>query len=141
MIIEKDRLSDRLIIYLSIFTFAPLFQPLLPYHTLLTLPEYLLVNLIINNTIYVTFSIIPSLLRRYDELHINDLLALILSLLFFEFLYWSFYLKPLFGKVTEKAGLLLFFIPIIYVLGYGARIFYDIMTQRRLQRQFNENIL
>jgi len=95
LIDPKERLSDRLTIYLALFVFPPTFifsiQAFLPYRLSLSFPELLLVNLLISTVIFGIFSIIGNRnvwasskrmrLRRLSE-HggIWDLSAVLLTL-------------------------------------------------------------
>ncbi len=108
----RENLSSRLRIYLSLFVFSSSFfitiQGSLPYHSSLTFPEFLLVNLTISTAIYSIFSMIGSkpklpwefkekvgFLSKWDRR--GWMLALIILLIL--------YLTILIGKLNITASL------------------------------------
>jgi hypothetical protein len=71
LIDPKKDLEKRLTIYLSIFVFAPTFlfsiREFLPYRSSLAFPEFLLINLIISNIVFMVSSIIGPEKKRYTK--------------------------------------------------------------------------
>lgn len=111
----KKQLAERLRIYLSLFVFVTTFliaiQPFLPYRSSLSFPEFLLVNLIVSNSIFSIFSIAGNrktpdrsyIVRLYETESFHnrwDVLASTLSLLIFAVIYAN----TIFGEMTVPAS-------------------------------------
>jgi len=137
MLAPKKQLAQRLAIYLSLFVFVPSFfmgiQTFLPSRSSICLPELLLTNLIISNTLFGIFSIIgnrrasseptyvvklwkgsgSARLKKVLGYHnIWDLLASILAYLFF---IWVYYFQTLSTIVSsERIFISLLFPSIVY---------------------------
>lgn len=116
MLDPKKQLAERLRIHLSLFVFVPTFliaiHTFLPYRSTLSFPEFLLVNLIVSNTIFGIFSIVGNqrtpdrafIVRLYtkETFHSRwDAGASIVSLVIFAVIYFF----TTFGKMTTPASL------------------------------------
>jgi len=111
----KDKLAERLRIHLSLFVFAPTFliaiQKFLPYRSSLAFPEFLLVNLIVSNTIFGIFSIFGnqrSSSKQRTARSRLDLVASGLSLIVF----MAIYFFTLFGRINMLTSLVFTYIVI-----------------------------
>jgi len=76
-LIRKDRLSDRLLIYLSLFIFAPTFlfsiQSALPARSYLSVPEYFLTLLVTSTIVFAIFSMLSQ--RFHLQEHVPEFFA------------------------------------------------------------------
>lgn len=130
----KERLAERLRIHLSLFVFVPTFliaiQTFLPYRSSLAFPEFLLVNLIISNTIFGIFSILgyrgsPVTSERQDnQKEISELKnkwdigASVFSLIVFSLIY----IATTIWKMTMQTSLIMTLIIPSYIYGFYVMI-------------------
>jgi len=139
----KRRLNERLTIYLALFVFVPAFllgiQSYLPYRSSLSIPEFLLTNLVISTTIFGIFSIIGNRLGEHALLNILaskrskrtrvfihnndwDILGVVLALLFFG----GVYISTLFRVLIPAPSLLISYLILpAYVIWYPVENFKD----------------
>ena len=107
LILNPKNLAERLRIYVAVFFFVPAYlltiQGILPYRNYLSLPEFLLVNLLISTAILCIFgavakrrlSDLPKLGYLYSEKHNPrtwDMLGIVIASLCFAILYISSFL-------------------------------------------------
>lgn len=102
-LIDRRKLSTRLTAYTSLFLFAASFlfalQPLLPYRSALSLPEFLLVTLMMGNLVFTALSIIP-VGTEFNGM-LLDGVALFVTIILFLISYIVF----LFDKINLPASL------------------------------------
>jgi hypothetical protein len=113
----KEKLNERLGVYLSLFIFAPTFmfaiQQFLPLRLSLALPEFLLTNLLVSNAVFGICSMIGNrtTANTYYKIRENTIEGLnfassVLSLIIFLILY----LPTLFGRINVSGSLVSYFI-------------------------------
>jgi hypothetical protein len=131
----KDKLAERLRIHLSLFVFVPTFliaiQKFLPYRSSLAFPEFLLINLIVSNTIFGLFSILGNQRSSSKQKTARtrwDLVASSLSLVVFIVIYFL----TLFGRINVPTSLIF-----TYIIVPSYIIFYFALMSRE---QFMEEI-
>lgn len=120
----KEKLAERLRIHLSLFVFVPTFliaiQKFLPYRSSMAFPEFLLVNLIVSNTIFGLFSILGNQRSSSKQKTAHnrwDLVASVLSLVVFMLIYFL----TLFGRINLPTSLVFTYIIIpSYIIFYFA---------------------
>jgi hypothetical protein len=85
MFVASSKLDSRLRIYLPLFLFSPAFflsiQTFLPYRSSLSIPEFLLTNLIISTATFGLFSMISSSISSVKISTLMDILAAVLSVI------------------------------------------------------------
>ncbi|MCK4478363.1 hypothetical protein KAU88_07545 [Candidatus Bathyarchaeota archaeon] len=134
MLNPKEKLAERLRIHLSLFVFVPTFliaiQKFLPYRSSLSFPEFLLVNLIVSNTLFGIFSIFGNQKNsRKQKVTYSrwDLIASNLSLVLFMIIY----LFTLFGRINIPASLIFTYIVVpSYICFYFA-----VMSKEQIKKQ------
>lgn len=98
------RLRERLTIYVALFAFSPAFlfsiQSYLPFHTSLTILEFLIVALMVSVAAYGFSGIVSQLFRQERSAIVADAWAIVLSGLTFAVLYYSLYLQAFLFKGT-----------------------------------------
>jgi len=139
----RKQLNERLMVYLSLFVFTPTFlfaiQPFLPYRLSLTLPEFLLTNLVVSNAVFGIFSMIGNTTavsrdqkNRGDETKAMiekwGFIASVLSLFIFLLLYGV----TLFGKIDIISSLILY---VIVIPSYVYFHIFKVLSRRKLSKQ------
>lgn len=89
ILISRSDLNARLRVYFSLFLFAPTFffaiRPFLPYRSSLTIPEFLLTNLVTSSAVFGICSMIPkkpkSKRKKNERMSVADLVAIVGSML------------------------------------------------------------
>jgi len=120
----KSRINERLMVYLSLFVFAPTFFvaifPFIPYRSFLSIPEFLLVNLVTSIVFFGIFTMVHAHSESFSIRNMKfpwDFLGILSALLLFLLLYLSLVfsilmLSPSIGNVVT-----LFFVIFGYVIG------------------------
>jgi hypothetical protein len=140
--LERNKIEQRLTVYFSLFLFASPFlfaiQTFLPYRSTLSIPELLLVTLMVGNCIFIFMSIIPT--ESDLQGMIFDAVAVFVSCISFLVLYFG----VIFDKINLVASLTIFFaelaaymVPAVYLL---ARLCTLVRERKAMQKASSQYI-
>jgi len=109
----ESKLTERLAIYIALFVFTPSFllaiQDFLPLRSSLSIPEFLLTNLIISTALFGIFSIIHPILKDKRHPYLLDVSALIIAIFSYVSLYLTF-----FRTILKLLPLIVMFAPLCF---------------------------